>query len=126
MLRSLLASGEADDPAMRRLFPSAFLDDAAAADEFDAAVHDDLLGERLRAIDAMERTLQAESLSEEELAAWLAAVNDLRLVLGVRLAVTEDSTPEEFAEDPETSRAYRLYAFLSYLEEEVVEALSAE
>jgi ATP-dependent Clp protease adaptor protein ClpS len=82
MLRSLLAGGDDRDPAMRRLFPSAFMDDEAAAAEFDSVVRDDLLEQRLAAIDTMERTLRAERLSEEELVAWLAAVNDLRLCLG--------------------------------------------
>ena len=125
MLRSLLAGGDADDPAMRRLFPSAFLDDAEASAEFDSVVRDDLLEQRLAAIDTMERTLQAERLSEEELVAWLGALNDLRLVLGVRLAVTEESSPEDFADDPESERAYGLYAYLSFLEEDVVRALSS-
>ena len=125
MLRSLLAGGDAQDPAMRRLFPSAYMDDEAATAEFDSVVRDDLVAQRLTAIDTMERTLGAERLSEDELVAWLAAVNDLRLVLGVRLAVTEESTPEDFAGDPESGRAYSLYAYLSYLEEDVVRALSS-
>jgi hypothetical protein len=124
MLRPLLLRGDRDDLAMRRLFPSAFLDDAAAEAEFDAAVRDDLLARRLEALDTMERTLSASRLTAEELEAWLAAMNDLRLVLGVRLAVTEESVPEDFRGDPETERAYRLYAYLSLLEEEVVDALS--
>jgi Domain of unknown function (DUF2017) len=125
MLRSLLTDGDAQDPAMRRLFPSAFPDDEAATAEFDSVVRDDLLAQRLAAIDTMERTLQAERLTEDELAAWLAAMNDLRLVLGVRLAVTEESRPEDFASDPESERAYGLYAYLSFLEEDVVRALSS-
>ena len=125
MLRSLLSESDRDDPAVKRLFPAAYLDDGPAAAEFDAVVRDDLLEQRFAAIDTMERTLGAERLSEEELAAWLAAVNDLRLVLGVRLAVTEESTPEDFTADPETERAFGLYAYLSYLEEDVVRALSS-
>jgi hypothetical protein len=125
MLRSLLAGGDVDDPAMRRLFPNAFMDDEGASAEFDSVVRDDLLEQRLAALDTMERTLQAERLSEEELVAWLGAVNDLRLVLGVRLGVTEESNPEDFADDPESERAYGLYAYLSFLEEDVVRALSS-
>ncbi len=83
------------------------------------------MGQRLAAIDTLERTVRSDRLSEEELTAWLASVNDLRLVLGVRLAVTEESTPEEFQADPETERAYALYAYLSYLEEEMVDALAS-
>jgi uncharacterized protein DUF2017 len=124
MLRALLSSNDANDPALRRLFPRAFPDDEKASAEFDAVVRDDLLEQRMAAIETMERTLGAEHLTEEELIAWLAAVNDLRLVLGVRLDVTEDSTVSDFAGDPETERAYSLYMFLSYLEEDVVRALA--
>ena len=125
MLRSLLAEQDAGDPALRRLFPSAFLDDEEAAAEFDSVVRDDLMGQRLAAIETLERTVGSDRLSEEELSAWLASVNDLRLVLGVRLAVTEESTPQDFDGDPETEQAYALYAYLSYLEEEMVDALSS-
>jgi hypothetical protein len=123
-LRALLLSGDADDPALERLYPKAFADDEEASTEFDAIVHDDLLRQRLAAIDTMERTLQADHLTEEELMAWLAALNDLRLVLGVRLAVTEEATDADYAGDPEAGRAYELYRYLSYLEEHVVDALS--
>jgi hypothetical protein len=124
MLRALLSSNDANDPALRRLFPSAFPDDEKASAEFDAVVRDDLLEQRMAAIETMERTLDAEHLTEDELIAWLAAVNDLRLVLGVRLDVSEDSTVSDFSGDPETERAYALYVFLSYLEEDVVRALA--
>ncbi|HEX5903170.1 MAG TPA: DUF2017 family protein [Actinomycetota bacterium] len=124
MLRGMLSEQDPEDPAIRRLFPSAFLDDEKAAADFDSVVRDDLMEQRLAAIETLERTVGSDRLSEEELSAWLASVNDLRLVLGVRLAVTEESTPDEFGGDPETEQAYGLYAYLSYLEEEMVEALA--
>jgi hypothetical protein len=123
-LRALLLSGDGDDPALERLYPRAVTDDEEASAEFDAIVHDDLLQQRLAAIDTMERTLQAEHLTEDELVAWLAALNDLRLVLGVRLAVSEKVTDADYAGDPEVEGAYELYRYLSYLEEHVVAALS--
>lgn len=125
VLRDLLSSGHAEDPAVRRLFPKAFLDDDEASAEFDSVVRDDLVRDRLTAVDTMERTLRATRLSEDELVAWLAALNDLRLVLGVRLAVTEEATAADFAGNPEAERAYAVYRYLSVLEEDVVEALSS-
>lgn len=124
-LRAVLASGDAGDPVARRLFPSAYLDDEAASREFDDVVHDDLLEGRLAAIATFERTVRADHVTEDELIDWLAALNDVRLVLGVRLAVTEESTSADFAADDETGTAFELYRYLSYLEENVVEALSA-
>jgi hypothetical protein len=124
-LRAILSSGDAGDPVARRLFPSAYLDDVAASREFDDVVHDDLLEQRLAAIATFERTVRADHVTEDELIDWLAALNDVRLVLGVRLAVTEESTSADFEGDDETETAFELYRYLSYLEENVVEALSA-
>lgn len=124
-LRAVLASGDAGDPVARRLFPSAYLDDEAASREFDDVVRDDLMERRLEAIATFERTVRADHVTEDELIDWLAALNDVRLVLGVRLAVTEESTSADFAGEVETETAFELYRYLSYLEENVVEALSA-
>jgi hypothetical protein len=124
-LGELLDDGDREDPVVRRLFPSAYLDDVEAAAEFDSVVRDDLVRERRRALEEMTRTIDATSVNEEELLAWLAVVNDVRLVLGVRLAVTEETTPADFAGDGDAETSYALYAYLSYLEEEMVEALSA-
>jgi hypothetical protein len=123
MLRALLVDGDANDPALQRLYPKAFIDDEDA--EFHDITHDELLQQRLEAIDTMERTVRSDHVTEDELLAWLAALNDVRLVIGVRLAVTEEATAADFAGDPETGRAYELYRYLSSLEEHVVDALSS-
>ena len=54
--------------------------------------------------------------------AWLRALNDLRLVLGTRLDVTEDEFADGF--DPDAPHAYELavYAFLTWLQEAAVQA----
>jgi hypothetical protein len=123
-MRALLDEGASDDPVMKRLYPAAYLDDDGAAAEFDSAVRDDLTRERLDALVAFERTLDAKTLSEDELAGWLAVLNDARLVLGVRLAVTEETAPGDFQGDETAMGSYAVYAFLSYLVEEIVDALS--
>jgi uncharacterized protein DUF2017 len=126
-LRRLLAEGEPDtDAALRRLFPSADPDDPEHAAEFDRLVREDLLSSRAAAIDAMERTLDADRLSEDDLVGWLGVLNDLRLVLGTRLDVTEETTPDDFAAEDPRAHAYALYAYLTYLEDEIVQALSAD
>ena len=123
-LRLLLDEGDAEDPALQRLYPSAYPDDPVAAAEFDGLVRDDLTEQRMKAIETMSRTIDSDHLDEEEVLAWLAAINDLRLVLGIRLAVTEESEPEDFEGDKGTHGSYALYAYLSVLEEDIVEALS--
>ena len=124
-VRALITEGDAlEDPAMRRLYPAAYLDDPEAAAEFDGFVRDDLTSQRIASIETMARTIDARRVDEEELAAWLAAINDLRLILGVRLHVSEESEPEDFEGEPERQASYALYSYLSYLEEEIVQALS--
>lgn len=125
ILRGLLRDGDpTTDPALQRLFPPAYVDDPERSAEFGQMVHADLLAQRLAAVDTMERTIEADRLSEDELTAWLATINDVRLMLGVRLEVTEASTPLDFADDEERAGSYAVYAFLSWLEEDVVSALA--
>jgi uncharacterized protein DUF2017 len=113
------------DPALSRLFPVGYRDDPAREEEFRELVHDDLVSQRRGALDLMAGTIDAAMLEEEELLGWLGCVNDARLVLGSRLEVTEDLEPDEV--DPDDPRAAPLayYGFLTWLEVEIVEGLSA-
>ena len=111
-------------PDLRRLFPTAYPDDPAKAAEYDAMVRDDLVAERLAAIDVMERTIDSDRLSEEELLAWLSPINDLRLVLGTRLDVSEDLSELDVPPGDPRAQSLALYAYLSLLEEDAVAALS--
>ena len=52
----------------------------------------------------MEASIDADRLTEEQLLSWLGVLNDLRLVLGTRLEITEETTQYDFAAgDPRTS-----------------------
>ena len=124
-LRQLMTGQDAGaNPDLRRLFPTAYPDDPEKAAEYDAMVRDDLVAERLAAIDVMERTIDSDRLSEEELLAWLSSINDLRLVLGTRLDVAEDLSELDVTADDPRAESLALYAYLSLLEEDAVAALS--
>jgi hypothetical protein len=124
-LRQLMTGQDAGaNPDLRRLFPTAYPDDPEKAAEYDAMVRDDLVAERLAAIDVMERTIESDRLSEEELLAWLSSINDLRLVLGTRLDVAEDLSELDLTPDDPRAESLALYAYLSLLEEDAVSALS--
>ena len=88
-LRELLAE-TTDDPSVRRLFPTAYNEDPERDREYHQLVRDELLERRLAALATVEATLAEPELSEEQLSAWLGAINDLRLVLGTRLDVSEE------------------------------------
>jgi hypothetical protein len=120
-LRSLLAD-EPDDPSLRRLRPPAYEDDPEGESEYGRLMHAELLGGRLEALRTLEATAERDRLSEEELRAWLGALNDLRLVLGTRLGVTEEIYEQELdPRDPE-ARELALYAYLTWLQEHAVAA----
>ena len=111
------------DPGVARLFPPAREDDPLANLEFENATHNGLVAERLKNVSTVERTAGDESVTEDDLLAWMAVANDLRLVLGTRLEVTEESTPRDFARDPERRETFAMYQFLSALVGTIIEAL---
>jgi hypothetical protein len=111
-----------DDPAMRRLFPPAH-DDPESEEQYRSLVRGQLLGGRAEALATVRRTLGRETLSSKEADAWLRAFNDLRLVLGTRLDVTEDIEFEGLDPRDPRGRDLAVYAYLSWLQEELVEAL---
>jgi hypothetical protein len=121
-LRELL---ESNDPALERLFPPAYPDDPGSNAEYDRLVREDLLADRRSALDVVEATIDARRLDEEQMTAWLGALNDVRLVLGTRLDVTEDMDPDALAADDPMTPAFALYHYLGWLQEQVVEALAA-
>ena len=112
-----------DDPTLRRLFPTAYNDDAERDQEYQQLVRDELLEARLGALATVEATATAEQLDEAQASGWLTALNDLRLVLGTRLDVSEDLREVE-PDDPDAP-AYAVYEYLGYLLSEVVDALEA-
>jgi hypothetical protein len=113
-----------DDPSLRRLAPPAYDDDASASSDYAAMVHGDLLDGRRQALATLARTATSDSLTEDELGSWLTATNDLRLVLGTRLGVTEDTQGLMPSDDDPHAPEWVAYNYLSWLQEEVVAALS--
>lgn len=123
-LRAALAGDASADPGFKRLFPVAYADDPEHEAEFRALVGDELVTKRLAQVDTVLATIDAQHLSEDELFAWMGAVNDLRLVLGTRLDVSEET---DLAVDPSVpdAAAYGLYAYLGWLLEMLVEAAAS-
>jgi hypothetical protein len=132
LLRSLpeelLALLESDpgDPALRRLRPTAYEDDAGSEEEFRRLVGDELEEGRREALRLVAETSARESLTADELDAWLRALTDLRLALGTRLDVTEDTYAREIREDDPQAYELSVFAYLSWLQEAAVEAAMEE
>ena len=112
-----------DDPAVRRLFPPAHAD-PESEEQYRLLVRDQLVSGRAEALDIVRATLSEKTLSAEEADAWLRGLNDLRLVLGTRLDVTEETNFELEVDSSEQGRELAVYAYLTWLQEQFVEALS--
>jgi hypothetical protein len=119
-LRDAIASNPEDD-AFRRLFPPAYANDPTAEEEYRQLVGPELDENRSLALDTLAKTADATELTEEELTAWLRALNDIRLWLGTLLDVTEDEAEQE-PEDP----PHMLYQALTALQAMVIDVLSGE
>jgi hypothetical protein len=120
-VRELIDTTDPADPSMRRLFPPAYRDEEKAEADFQNLMHDELVEHHRQALAVMEETIDADRLDEDQVVSWLSALNELRLVLGTNLEVTESIEPVS----PSDPRApgLALYGYLSWLEEQVVEAL---
>ncbi|WP_214106544.1 DUF2017 domain-containing protein [Acrocarpospora catenulata] len=114
------------DPVLARLFPSAYEDDKDAG-EFrrytEASLRD---GKRADAVTLLDTATGGRvDLTPEQAQAWLRALNDVRLMLGVRLEVTEEVHEEIAAMSEEDPRypAFVTYDWLTYLQDTLVRAL---
>ena len=86
----------------------------------------ELMNGRVQALELLAATAGNERLSGEEAEAWLRALNDLRLVLGTRLDVQEGSLLDRIDSDDPDAAGLAVYAYLSWLQEQLVEALSPD
>jgi Domain of unknown function (DUF2017) len=115
--------GDTRDPSLRRLFPPAY-DDEAEESAYQELAGDSLLDGRRAALELLAGTVDRDRLSAEEADAWLRALNDLRLVLGTRLDVQEDTFAADLRPDDPNAPALAVYGYLSWIQEQLVAALS--
>ncbi|MCU1491218.1 MAG: hypothetical protein JWM85_2623 [Acidimicrobiaceae bacterium] len=125
-LLSSLEDRPADDAAvpdsLRRLLPPAYPRDDEQERAYVDLARSELLEHHRSALQLLESTASASNLSAEELESWMAALNELRLVIGTTLGVSEDQG-EIDEDDPDYSQ-WVCYSYLSFLQSEVVDALS--
>lgn len=137
-LRDSLAT-TTDDANLRRLFPTAYNNDAKKDAEYQRLMRDELLESRLAAIDVTIKVIaQNDEISAEEIDAFARSINSLRLVLGTTLDIAEsdygsqnDTQQSEKSDGDETSEAdeyliqKELYEYLGWLLEWTVGAQSS-
>ncbi len=110
-----------DAPQTRRLFPTAYANDAERDAGYQIFARDQLIEQRREAIQLLNETAQQETLTEQELASWMAVVNDVRLVLGTTLDVSEDD--DLIDPDSPDAELYVLYHQLGAILHNIVVAL---
>jgi len=128
------ARTDPDRAILDRLFPNAYPDDPHDGAEFRRLTYGDLARTKREQANVVLRTLPADggvvALDAENAEAWLRALTDVRLALGLRLNITEDmdlqsAIDEAVAADPTSARVAQLcvYAYLTYLQESLVDSL---
>jgi hypothetical protein len=123
-LRALLiAETPASDPAMVRLFPPAYPDDLLRNLDYERTAGGGLLAGRLDDLDRADRSLDASRISEEDLVATMRIVNDLRLIYGTRLDLTEDTARDDLPND-EDRATFDVYMWLGWFIQDIVETLA--
>jgi Domain of unknown function (DUF2017) len=122
-------TGTPEDPVLARLFPDAYGDDPEAAGDFRRYTEQGLRDGKVAAARTVLATLPDEGgrirLSAGDAEAWLRALNDVRLALGVLLEIKEDYERELADETPADPRsAYlQVYDWLTFLQETLVRSL---
>lgn len=122
-----------EDPVLKRLFPSAYPNDPAAASDFRRFTERDRrvqkVAEAQVVLDRLEATaLGAHDLKipREETDAWLRTLTSIRLAVATRLGISDAVTAEQLAELPEDdprSFLVSVYDWLGFAQETMVNAL---
>jgi hypothetical protein len=131
-----IKTGNADppkDPTLRRLLPDFYRDDDEdtappdAADSLNAALRSlhepDIVNAKRVAAQRLLSTVPDDGgrfeLSEDDANSWIAAVNDIRLSLGVMLGVGPEG-PERLPADHPLAVHFDVYQWLTVLQEYLV------
>jgi hypothetical protein len=117
-----------DDPALARLFPDAYREDAEASAEFRRYTEAGLRDSKRAAAEMVIDSLRGGGkvvLDDEQAQAWLRALNDIRLALGVRLDITEDTLEQmqDFDWSDPRNAGFAAYDWLTYLQESLIQAI---
>ena len=117
------------DPALLRLFPDAYGDDHDASADFRRFTEHGLREQRVARAELVLADLatgERIEMTAERAQDWLLVLNDLRLVLGARLEISEDTPAEvsDLAPDDPRLPGLALYDWLSWLQSTLLRALA--
>ena len=113
-----------EDPALARLFPDGYSNDEHASADFRRFTEQDLRSQKVASLATARETLSEwkgkSGITQQQAQDWLKALNDLRLVLGTRLEITDEGETDFDADEP----GIHLYNYLTYLQGTLIESLS--
>ncbi len=125
----LLEEESRADPVTRRLFPDAY------EDEQDARSFASLVGDELRATKrhSLERVRShlgragnaRVSLGPDDVQAWLTTLTDLRLAIGARLEITEETMDAPIDSGHPDSLSMAIMHWLGWLQESILETIES-
>lgn len=115
------------DPVIARLFPDAY-DEPEHAEAYREMVGDELRREKVRALAAVSESLGPSGdatieLDDELTTAWLAWLTDVRLAVGTRLGVTEETMGAEIDPESPDASAYEVLHWLGWIQESIIERI---
>jgi len=119
-----------EDPALARLLPDPYPQDPMASGDFRRRRTDDALAHKRDAARRVLATVPGPGevllLDEEAAQDWLTTLNDLRLVFGTRLGITDDNYLDELGDlSPDDRRlpVIEMYELLTILVDNLIRAL---
>jgi hypothetical protein len=130
-LEQLLDADSVDvsgDPVIARLFPEGHRGDPEMAADYRELTESSLRSGKADDLATVRATLPDGGgevrLDPDQAAAWLRSTNDLRLALGTRLDISEDTEPPEEVTGEEDQQL-AVYYWLTALQGSLVDALAA-
>jgi hypothetical protein len=117
-----------DDPVVQRLLPAGHRSDDEIAAEYREMTESALRGGKADDLATVRATLPPDGgevrLDSDQAGAWLRTSNDLRLALGTRLEITEDTEPPDDVAGEE-GQQLAVYYWLTAVQGSLVDALAA-
>ena len=117
-----------DDPVLARLLPDGHRGDPELAADYRELTESALRSGKTDDLATVRATLPADGgevrLDLDQAGAWLRTTNDLRLALGTRLDVREDTEPPEELTD-ERDHQLGVYYWLTAVQGSLVDAVAA-
>ena len=120
-----LIEDDPSDPDLRRLSPPAYLEDPERDAAYQLLAGDELRTARRATIDTVRSSMDRSVLVEDQVWAWLRALNALRVVVGTKLDITDEDHDPDPPLGPDDPKAplWAIYDYCGILQHAIITAL---